>query len=245
MDIVYQSADIRVSDHLDDDGETQRQLYIGPSFTHCQGAVKLQKPWYHVHQFTRHLTYAAMTVPTTPTRVLFLGLGAGVAVNSIGALYPSADLDVVDNCQELFHVSHRYFYSLDRDTIHLIHADAADYLLAAHQQYDLICCDVWTSVLDAPSFLKTSEFYDRMRLLLTNKGVFAINAPASDHKRISEVLASRFNITVSVKGNNAFFISSDQAHFGATIPPTFKDDVDYNIDIKAIESSSIELRMHK
>lgn len=242
MDILYQSPDIRVSELLDADGEVQRSLYFGPSFTHSQGAIKRDKPWYHIHEFTRHLTYAALTVPHNLQRVLFLGLGAGVAINTVNTLFPSADLDIVDRNQELFHVSHRFFYPLNHSTLHLVHADAADFLNASQEQYDLICCDVWGALLEAPEFLKFGNFYDRVQGSLRNHGTFAINAPAIEHKRIAEILVPRFRTTASLKGNNAFFISTANARVSATQPPTMKNALDYNIDVRAIESAAIVLR---
>ncbi|NNM91899.1 MAG: hypothetical protein HKL92_01010 [Candidatus Eremiobacteraeota bacterium] len=245
MDILYQSPDIRVTEILDADGEAQRQLYFGPSFTHCQGAIKRDKPWYHVHEFTRHLTYAALAVPNELQRVLFLGLGAGVAIHAVRTWFPLAELDIVDQCQELFQVSHRFFYSLDHPMVHLIHADAAEFLNATHEKYDLICCDVWGSLLEAPGFLKTGDFYDRVNALLRSDGTFAINAPAIEHKRIAELLVPRFETTVSLKGNNSFFISTDNVCISATQPPRLKNVLDYNIDVQAIESAAIVLRSHR
>ncbi len=242
MNIIYQSSNIRVAEFLDADGDMQRQLFFGPDFLSCQGALKTSRPLYQLHEFTRHLTYAAFTPAVPLVRILFLGLGAGIAIHATEKFFPSAHVDIVDYNRELFEISHKYFFDLEQPGFSLISDDAATFILQSTSTYDLICCDIWGPSLETPTFLRNADFYDAVRARLREGGSFAINISANEHKRVSEMLAHRFLSTISLRGNNAFFISSDQPRIEPHMAPPKDTLATYNIDVEAITNASISIR---
>ena len=242
MNTLYQSQHIRVSEIIDTDGDTQRQLSFGPAFSSCQGAIKTSRPLYQLHEFTRHLTYAAFTPAIPLKKVLFLGLGAGIAIHAISNIFPNVLVDVVDSNRELFDISHRYFFPLDKTTYNLISGDASAFVEHSTSSYDLIGCDIWGPSLETPAFLTNTTFYESARARLREGGSFAINAPAHEHKRISEILTHHFLTTLSLKGNNAFLISSDQERLEPRRVPDTNVLSAYNINVDTISEAAIVLR---
>ena len=242
MNTLYQSQQIRVSEITDTDGDTQRQLFFGPAFSSCQGAMKTSRPLYQLHEFTRHLTYAALTPAVSLKKVLFLGLGAGIAIHAISNLFPDALVDVVDSNRELFDISHRYFFPLDKTTYNLISGDASAFVEHSTSIYDFIGCDIWGPSLETPTFLRNTTFYEAAKARLREGGSFAINASAHEHKRLTEIFTHRFLTTLSLKGNNAFLIGSDQERLAPYWVPETNILSEYNIDVDAISEAAVILR---
>src|SRR6476620_5803695 len=93
---LYEGENIKVLECVDEEGDLQRQLLLGPPFNNPQGIIKTSRPKFHVQPFTRNLTYGAVCVPGGVENALFLGLGAGVVVQAVRDLFPAAGIDIVD-----------------------------------------------------------------------------------------------------------------------------------------------------
>ncbi len=151
-------------------------------------------------------------------------------------------MDVVDSNRELFDISHKYFFPLNKANFNLISGDAADFVMNSTSRYDLVACDIWGPSLETPVFLTNADFYDSVRARMREGGTFAINASAHEHKRLSELLTHRFLSTFSLKGNNTFLISSDQERLEPHWVPETNILSAYNIDVEAISEAAIVLR---
>ena len=57
---VYEGENIKVLECVDEDGDLQRQLLLGPPFNNPQGIIKTDRRKFHVQPFTRNLTYGAV-----------------------------------------------------------------------------------------------------------------------------------------------------------------------------------------
>src|SRR5262249_42646783 len=88
---LYEDGTMRILECVDEDGDVQRQFVPGPPFKIPQGVIKINRPKFQVQPFSRHLTYGAVCVPGGVKNALFLGLGAGIVVQAVRDLFPSAN----------------------------------------------------------------------------------------------------------------------------------------------------------
>ena len=151
MKTVYESETIKIVEMVDDDGDVQRQLFLGPPFRNVQGAIKTTRPKFHVQEFSRNLTYGALCIPGEVKTALFLGLGAGVVIQAVRDMFPSARVDIVDISAELIEVSHDFFFQIYSDNVGLFPEDAFSFVKKADKKYDYICCDIWAHSLEIPA----------------------------------------------------------------------------------------------
>ncbi|MBO9536358.1 fused MFS/spermidine synthase [Herbaspirillum sp.] len=239
MNIIYESESVKIVEVLDSDGDTQRQLYIGPPFNRVQGTIKLNKPRFHVHVFTKNISYAALCVPQGVRNALFLGLGAGIAIQTVRDAYPEAQIDVVDLNRDLFDAAHNHFFSLDADNVELFHEDAFSFIRRATRKYDYICCDIWTESLDIPEFVVSGAFSSQVKASLNPGGVFALNTQKNVQKEMTESLTKDFKNLFSLPGYNSMFLASD------AWPAFIQDEkmiahyLELNIDINFIHDNMI------
>ena len=236
---VYLSENIAVCDLVDAEGEKQRQLLLGPPFVHPQGTIKLQRPGYHVYQFSQNLTYAGLCVQGGVSKALFLGLGVGMTVQALRKLFPEMHATVVDLNRELFQVANDFFFPLASDLVHLVHGDAHRHILDTTEQYDYIACDLWSGALEVPAFLVQPESYQRFKAILKPGGVFAINAPSHLHKSVAHMVATAFEHGQSVLANNTLIIASDQPLVPACDEDLKRSLLAENLDVDKIGSQSL------
>jgi len=242
MQTVYESETIKIIESVDEDGDLQRQLLLGPPFRHAQGAIKTNRPKFHVQEFSRNLTYGALCVRGGVKNALFLGLGAGVVIQAVRDLFPLAHIDVVDISAELIEVSHDFFFQIYSDNVTLYPEDALEFVKKADKKYDYICCDIWAHSLDIPSFLVDGSFLDCVKNISTVDSVFSINTQFFLHKRLSEALVKHFKFVFSLNGFNCFLLSTD-AHPKLTTDEKIIDELMVNnMDIKAIQDNLILIR---
>ena len=245
METIFESQSIRVVETTDTEGEVQRQLFLGPPFTNVQGAIKVNRPEFHVHQFSRNLALGALCVPGGVRNALFLGMGAGVIINTVRQMHPQATIDIVDINYDLFEVANKFFFNIDADNVNLFHEDAYGYIQRIDKQYDFICCDIWTHSLDVPDYMAAGTFSNRARELLSENGLYAINTNRTLLKTIAEPLTRDFNHVFSLQGNNCLLWASNAW-------PDFIEDADViahhlsnNIDITAIQDNMVLMQQLK
>jgi spermidine synthase len=238
---IYESDTVRVIEMVDADGDTQRLLTIGPEFAPWQGGFKTNKPDFHVHQFTRHLTYGALCVTGSVRNALFLGFGAGITMQAVRTLFPLANVDIIDTNAELFEVSRKFFFDIDADNVRVFTSDAYDFVHASTIAYDYVCCDIAAGGLEVPDFLLADAFYSDAKRLLTDGGIFSINTQWPHHKAISELLVRHFRYVVSCQGNNSTFIAGDSLPT-AVVAVDLKERLKANnIDVDAIRDNQVIL----
>jgi spermidine synthase len=240
--IIHQSSTIRVEDIIDQDGEASRILYFSPNFTAAQGTIKVSRKEFHVNEFTRHLTYAALRTKGSIKRALFLGLGAGIVVQAVRNLFPDAIIDIVDIDRELFDVSNRLFFSIDSPQVNLHHADAYAFLKSTVYKYDYICCDVWGGALAPPPFITDHEFYVAAKKGLQDQGIFSINTRDILHKKVVELLAERFQCILSLRGNNSLLIAGDEMNLQEMDTAQKEKLASINIDVEYIENNLLMIK---
>jgi hypothetical protein len=240
--VLHQSETVRVFEDVDD-GEIVRKIAFGPSFSCVQGVVKPSDPSFHVQEYTRLLTYAALCAAQGIGRALFLGLGAGIVVHAVRTLFPDATVDVVDINHELFEVAHTHFFNLESSSVNLFHDDAQAFVQKSRQRYDFICCDLWGMEHDIPQFLVLApDFYRSIKAIGAPGGVCAVNTSSLVHKSICEHLTSVYRHVVSMEGDNTLLIASDvepKATAGEAARSVLAAS---NVDVSRIEKLALFMR---
>ncbi|WP_157647946.1 spermidine synthase [Burkholderia ubonensis] len=234
MNTLFESSTVRIIETSDAEGDTQRQLYLGPPFNNIQGAVKVNKPKFHVHDFSKKLTYGALCVRNGVHNALILGLGAGIVIQSIRDLAPSAHIDIVDLNLELFEPSHTFFFDLDSENLELFHEDAYHFVSRSQKKYDYICCDVFGSSLEVPDYVLSGELTEKVKRCLSEAGIFAINTHRQLHKSLIESLSLSFKFVFSLPGNNCLLLCSDAWPQFIFDDATIAQQLVNNVDIAAI-----------
>jgi hypothetical protein len=245
MKTVYRSETIQVVESVDNDGDAQRQLFLGPSFCNVQGVIKTDRPRFHVQEFTRNLTYGALCVPGEVKTALFLGLGAGVVIQAVRDMFPSAHIDIVEINAELIEVSHDFFFQIYSDDVSLFPEDALAFVKKSTKTYDYICCDIWAHSLDVPSFLldgTAGGFLDCARNITSRNGVFSINTQRQLHKQFTEALLGHFRFVFSLRGFNCLLLATQEHPKLITDKKIIAEMMANNIDINAIQDGLLMIR---
>ena len=245
MRTVYESETIKIVETVDDDGDVQRQLFLGPPFRNVQGAIKTARPKFHVQEFSRNLTYGALCVPGNVKTALFLGLGAGVVIQAVRDMFPSAHIDIVDISAELIEVSHDFFFQIYSDNVELFPEDAFTFVKRADKKYDYICCDIWAHSLEIPDFLldeATGGFLDCIRNITNRNAVFSLNTQRYFHKLFVEALLRHFEFVFSLKGFNCLLLATHVHPKLITDPQIIKAMLSNNVDINAIQDNLLLIR---
>lgn len=231
---MFESETIKIVESVDEDGDVQRQLFLGPPFQWPQGAIKTARPKYHVNEFTRNLTYGALCVSGEIANALFLGLGAGVTIQAVRDLAPLANVDIVDLNPELFAISNDLFFRIDSENVKRYPQDAYAFIKNVNKTYDYVCCDIWGKGLEAPEFLIKDEFWTCVRSITSLGGVFSINTQRFLHKQIAEALVKKFRFVFSLSGFNCSLLATNSRPKSTSDEDIAKDMLSKNIDIKFI-----------
>lgn len=245
MKTVYESETIKIVEAVDENGDVQRQLFLGPPFRNVQGAIKTSRPKFHVQEFTRNLTYGALCVPGEIKNALFLGLGAGVVIQAVRDMFPSARVDIVDISAELFEVSHDFFFEIYSDNVGLFPEDAFSFVKTTDRKYDYVCCDIWAHSLEIPGFLLDGApggFLDCVKNITNGNGVFSLNTQRYFHKQFAEALLRQFKFVFSLKGFNCLLLATDVHPKFITDKKIIDEMLVKNIDINAIQDNLVLIR---
>lgn len=237
MNTVFESPTVRIIETTDADGDRQRQIYLGPPFDRIQGAVKIGKPKFLVHDFAKKLTFGALCVRKGIRRALVLGLGGGVMVQAIRDMAPDAKIDIVDLNIEVFEASHKYFFDLDSDNLSLHHDDAYAFIKRTGEQYDYICCDIFGPSLEVPDYVVSGEFAEAVKTRLGAAGILAFNTHRQLHKSLTESLSGSFKFVFSLPGNNCLLLCTDCWPEFVADEKVIAEYLEKNVDIKAIEQT--------
>lgn len=239
---LFQSDHIQVLEGVGEGGALQRHLLLGPPFKNPQGIIEPGRPKFHVQPFTRNLTFGALLVAQPVENVLFLGLGAGIVVQAIRDLFPTASIDIVDLDPELFSVSSEFFFPINAENVHWFAEDASNFVNRVDKRYDYICCDIWGDHLQVPEFLTQYAFVQRVKGILSEHGAFAISTNKLLHAHMAGMMVDGFDAILSIRAPTCLLIGTNAT------PRLFADEdvtarlLANNIDIGAIRDNSMLIR---
>jgi spermidine synthase len=113
----------------------------------------------------------------SPKKVLILGHAGGTFTRIFNTYYPELEITGVELDPAVTRVSQEYLGLSDADA-EIVHADARTFLENTDETYDLILIDTYHSS-NIPPHLATQEFFALAQSRLSEGGVLALNAAAT------------------------------------------------------------------
>src|SRR5580704_9522327 len=130
---------------------------------------------------------AALAYPTSPKRILMIGLGAGSISTYLGRAMPDAQIDVVELDPGVISAGKDYFGLRETERVRLIAGDGRVYLNRHKDLYDLILLDAFRE-LGIPFHLLTREFFGLVKEHLAPGGAMASNVAANTKLYLSTLV---------------------------------------------------------
>jgi spermidine synthase len=141
-------------------------------------------------------------------RLLFVGGGGYTLPRLVDALWPEAQIDVVEIDPAVTRTAYRYFGVPRNARIHTVNEDARWFAMRAGEPYDLIFIDAFND-LSVPYHLTTREFTATLKGLLRPGGAIAVNV--IDHYGEGRFLASYVRTLQSVFGPGDVHLVMEEA----------------------------------
>lgn len=158
-------------------GEPVRGVATGPNGT--QSGVYINQPDKLLFWYTQRMAEVVDQAPDKE-RILVLGGGAFTLPQYLAKKYPRSTIDVVEIDPKLADIARQYFFYSDPSNVNLIFADARTYLNESDKRYDVILVDAYSDA-SVPFSLMTKEYGDRIKHVMADNGVVAVNIIAGMH----------------------------------------------------------------
>ena len=158
------------------DEDDFRILKFSSSTPTRQTCISLNNPALLMLEYTR-LIMASFYLNPQPASVLIIGLGGGVLPAAFWSIAPHATIDMVEIDEDVIQVALEYFGLVMRNDSAVHQMDGRMFVekaLANGKKYDLVVLDAFIDG-DVPVHLKTLEFLQEVRQILSDDGVFVAN----------------------------------------------------------------------
>ena len=187
-----------------DDG-CSRTLYF--SFAYVQSAMLINKPNALELAYTRKMMSFVLFEPQ-PHDILMLGLGGGSLAKFCHEHLPETNITVVEINPDVVAFRNEFKIPPDSERFRIVVGDAADYVAAGRQRFDVIVTDAFDRDGFATSVCNQA-FYRNLQRSLTAKGLLVGNMTGRDEekmvhlKMLGEVFGERtLAIPVGSNGND-------------------------------------------
>lgn len=195
---------------VDQDGQGVRRLYFEKHGA-VQSAILPGRPLELELPYSRAAMLSLAMVPE-PKRVLILGLGGGAMPMFLRALYPTAEIEIVDIDPGVVKVARDYFGFKEDRRMKAVVADGRAHVEASKPGWDLIFLDAYGKG-EIPRHLATLEFLRNVRGKLAPGGLVVGNVWEPDsnplYARMVRTYAEAFPelcvLVVPGSGNRIFF----------------------------------------
>ncbi|MGD2170967.1 MAG: methyltransferase domain-containing protein [Gammaproteobacteria bacterium] len=146
-----------------------------------QSVIDLQAPERLCLKNLQHLMFALLFIPE-PERILVLGTAAGSLLHYLRHHLPDARITAVDIDAELVErMLQLQVLPCADERLEYVHADAASYIAATRQSFDLVLVDVFNGAR-SPSWLLQREISEALHRLCSERGAVSYNLLlASEH----------------------------------------------------------------
>lgn len=176
--LIHQSSD-RYGNILVFDDNGIRVLTFGSIYQ--QSAYYLERPFVHVHDYTRAMMMALAFVE--PRHVTLLGLGGGTLLRSAHHYLPACYFHVIERRQTVYEVAKTYFEIPNDLRVQVTIGDAMQHLETLESSStDVIFSDLYDAQGASP-IQAQMEFYRECERALTVSGWLVINCDHSPKDR--------------------------------------------------------------
>ena len=184
------------------------------SFRHYQGCI-----FHNSNRMVFHYSQALMAsvlMKREPTRVLVIGLGAGVVPKAIREMAPSALIEVVEIDPKVVELARQYFaWPGDDERLRTYVGDGRVFVKGAAQQgvkYDIILLDAFTSEY-VPEHMMTLDFLKEVKAIAHPDAVVGANTFAHsalyDHESVTfqAAFGDFYNVQIDGKTGNRVILA--------------------------------------
>ncbi|MEA5539479.1 spermidine synthase [Limnoraphis robusta Tam1] len=184
-----------------------QQMYVVETNTYGKALVldgKLQSTTGDEFLYHEPLVHPAMIYHGEPRTVLILGGGEGATLREVLRWKTVEKVMMIDIDGEVVEACRQYLPEMSANTfddprVELIIGDAFEYLNKIEHPWDVIISDLSEPVESGPSFrLFTQEYYQKLRSLLTPRGVLGVQAGSAC------VLRMKFHVRLARTLNEVF-----------------------------------------
>lgn len=164
------------------------------------------------------MVLSSLMVQDNPERILILGLGGGTLVQSYAALFPEAEITIIEIDSAVVKVAEEYFDFRETPRIQVETVDGRVYVKRAGlrgEQFDLVILDAFNGEY-IPEHLMTQEFLEEVKQLLPPHGMVVANTFSSSRLYDAEsatyasVYGPLFNIRQFGTGNRVLIASMQE-----------------------------------
>lgn len=144
-----------------------------------QSALDLKDPDRPVFLYTDYLHLGLIFKPDAQ-KVLFIGLGGGIAPRKFHKDYPDMTIHIVELDPAVKEVAEKFFGFREDERMKVFIADGRVYLRRGRDTYDLIVLDAYhgsphPEEVPLPAHMTTKEFWGLLRSRLTRTGALVFN----------------------------------------------------------------------
>lgn len=165
-----------------EDGET-RFLYF--SFAHVQSAMCIRHPEALELAYTRKMMSFALFNPK-PRKILMLGLGGGSLAKFCHTHYPNAEITVVEINRYVLEFRDEFHVPRESERFSIVLADAAEFMAATQQTFDVILADTFDRNGFASSVCNR-EFYANLKRAIGDSGMLVSNLAGDKKERAAHL----------------------------------------------------------
>jgi len=142
-----------------------------------QSSVLMNMPWYLIHQYTQIMLLGLLFIDARvgASRMAILGLGGGSLAHCLSHYFPESAIQVVEIRQAVIDIAYDWFDLPRRDNLHVVNADALQYLSNLEQAAtDIIFSDLY--VAEGMSACQAQqEFINASFAALSEQGCLVLN----------------------------------------------------------------------
>ncbi len=185
-----------------------------------------------VDEFVYHeaLVHPAMILHGAPRKVLILGGGEGATAREVlrfdtveRVVMVDIDEEVVEIAKKLLPEWHQGAF--DDPRLELVIMDGLKYVDEANEKFDVIIADLADPIEAGPAYkLYTKEFYEKVKRLLDEGGVFVTQATSPTHTTYTHAVI--YNTIKTVFKHTAYYhvyVKSFDSMWGFVIASDYKD----------------------
>lgn len=163
-----------------------RTLRFGGPRGDEQSAIDPRRPEHEPYDYLR-AALVALAYPTSPRRLLMIGLGGGSYLRHAHHLAPALRLEAVEISAAVVEAARRHFLLVPEVEVHV--ADGRRFVEGTAPGYDLVFLDAYGAV-DYPRHLGTVEFFAAVRGLVAPGGVAVANIVADADQLRDDLVAT-------------------------------------------------------
>lgn len=156
-------------------GSRREMFFKGEGNFYLQSSFDLRRMESLILVYSR-MMLASLLFRPAPRRILMIGLGGGSIADWLHQRFPEGHLDVVEVDEKVVEFCGKYFFLNETGNFKVHVGDGRVFVQnqRGKDPYDLVLLDAFKSG-SIPFHLKTSEFYEEIREILSPGGVVASN----------------------------------------------------------------------